>query len=145
MTLGMRIGAARWLAVLMVLSWVGVSHAQVDLAKVLVGRWEGEQEYLLVHSDNPKRVLVIESVSQVDGKWVANGRYGTPAGLGRAKIAIETSGKNVGLSWTGPTGNQFQLNLLQDKHLVGKVTLTMEQSKSGTGSRDRTLKLEKVN
>jgi hypothetical protein len=145
MTLGVRAGAARWLAVLIVLSWVGVSHAQVDLAKVLVGRWEGEQEYLLVTSDNPKRILVIESVNQVDGKWIANGRYGTPAGLGRARIAIETGDKNVGLSWTGPNGNQFQLSLLQDKHLVGKVTLTTEQSRSGTGSRDRTLKLEKVN
>jgi hypothetical protein len=145
MKLRMRAGAARWLAVLIVLSWVGVSHAQVDLAKVLVGRWEGEQEYLLISSDNPKRILVIESVNQVDGKWIANGRYGTPAGLGRARIAIETGDKNVGLSWTGPTGNQFQLSLLQDKHLVGKVTLTTEQSKSGTGSRDRTLKLEKVN
>ena len=145
MRLRMRTGAARWLAVVMVLSWVGVSHAQVDLAKVLVGRWEGEQEYLLVHSDNPKRILVIESVSQVDGKWVANGRYGTPAGLVRVKIAVETGGEGVDLSWTGPTGNQFQLNLLRDKHLVGKITLTTEQSKSGTGSRDRTLKLEKVN
>jgi hypothetical protein len=141
----MRIRVVLWPAVLMVLSLVGASHAQVDLAKDLVGRWEGEQAYLLISAENPKRILVIESVSQVDGKWVANGRYGTPAGLARVKIAVETGGKGVDLSWTGPAGNQFQLNLLRDKHLVGKVTLTTEQSKSGTGSRDRTLKLEKVN
>ena len=142
----MRIRAVLWLAVLMVLSLLGgVSHSQVDLAKALVGRWEGEQEYLLISAENPKRILVIESVYQVDGKWVANGRYGTPAGLVRVKIAVETGGKGVDLSWTGPIGNQFQLNLLRDKHLVGKITLTTEQSKSGTGSRDRTLKLEKVN
>ena len=97
----------------MVLSLVGVSHAQVDLAKVLVGTWEGEQEYLVISAENPKRILVIESVNQVDGKWVANGRYGTPAGLVRVKIAVETGGKGVDLSWTGPTGNQFQLNLLR--------------------------------
>jgi len=145
MRLRRRTGAARWLAIVMLLSAVGVSGAQVDPAKALVGRWEGEQEYLLVSSDNPKRILVIESVNQVDGKLVANGRYGTPAGQVRVKIAVETGGRGVDLSWTGPTGNQFQLNLLQDKHLVGKVTLTTEQSKSGTGSRDRTLKLEKVN
>lgn len=141
----MRIRAVLWLAVAMVLSLVEVSHAQVDLAKALVGRWEGEQEYLLISAENPKRILVIESVNQVDGKSVANGRYGTPAGLVRVKIAVETDGRGVDLSWTGPTGNQFQLNLLRDKHLVGKVTLTSEQSKSGTGSRDRALKLEKVN
>ena len=141
----MRIRAVLWLAVLMVLSLVGVSRAQVDPAKALVGRWEGEQEYLLTTADNPKRILVIESVNQVDGTWVANGRYGTPAGLARVKIAVETGGQGVDLRWTGPTGNQFQLNLLRDKHLVGKITLTTEQSKSGTGSRDRALKLEKVN
>lgn len=141
----MRVRAVLWLAVVMVLSLVGVSQAQIDLAKALVGRWEGEQEYQLISADNPKRILVIESVSQVDGKWVANGRYGTPAGLVRVKIGVETGGERVDLSWTGPTGNQFQLNLLRDKHLVGKITLTMEQGKSGTGSRDRTLKLEKVN
>lgn len=143
--LGVSSRVAAWLAVLLVLSSVGGSHAQVDPAKALVGRWEGEQEYLLIGAENPKRILVIESANQVDGKWVANGRYGTPAGLVRVKIAVETGGKGMDLSWTGPTGNQFQLNLLRDKHLVGKVTLTMEQSKSGTGSRDRTLKLEKVN
>lgn len=137
--------AVLWLAVSIVLSLLGgVSHAQVDLAKALVGRWEGEQEYLLISAENPKRILVVESVNQVDGRWVANGRYGTPAGLVRVKIAVETGG-SVDLSWTGPTGNQFQLNLLRDRHLVGKITLTTEQSKTGTGSRDRTLKLEKVN
>ena len=145
MRLRMRTGAARCLAVVMVLSLAGVSHAQVDPAKALVGRWEGEQGYLVISAENPKRILVIESVNQVDGRWVANGRYGTPAGLVRVKIAVETGGKGVDLSWTGPTGNQFQLNLLRGKHLVGKITLTTEQSKGGTGSRDRTLKLEKVN
>ncbi len=145
MRLRMRTGAAPWLAVVMVLSVVGVSHAQVDLAKVLVGRWEGEQEYLLISAENPKRILVIESVTQVDGKWVANGRYGTPAGLIRVKIAVATGGQGVDLSWTGPTGSQFQLNLLRDKHLVGKMTLTMGQNKGASGSRDRTLKLDKVN
>ena len=37
----------------MVLSLVGVSHAQVDLAKVRVGTWEGEQEYLVISAENP--------------------------------------------------------------------------------------------
>jgi hypothetical protein len=61
----------------------GVAAAQVDLAKVLVGRWEGEQEGITNRADDPKRTLVIESVNQVDGKWVANGRFGTAAGTGR--------------------------------------------------------------
>jgi hypothetical protein len=58
-----------------------------------VGRWEGEQEYLLISAENPKRILVIESVNQVDGKWVANGRYGTPAGLVRVCVTSTWSAK----------------------------------------------------
>jgi hypothetical protein len=140
-----RIRAARWLAVLVALAWAAASHAQVDLAKVLVGRWEGAQEYLVNRTDDPKRTLVIESVDQADGKWVASGRFGSPAGVARVKIDVEANGKDVGLRWTGPSGAQYQLSLLKEKHLVGKVIFTPEMHKSGTGSRDRTLKLEKVN
>lgn len=140
----MRIARAALFVVAGLMVGAGGAAAQGDLAKVLVGRWEGEQEYIVNRADDPKRTLVIESVNQVDGKWVANGRFGTPTAMGRVKIAIETSGKDVGLSWTGGSGAQYQLNLLQDKHLVGKMTLTMEQGKSGTHSRDRTVKLEKV-
>ena len=93
MRLRMRTGAARWLAVVMVLSVVGVSRAQVDLAKALVGRWDGEQEYLVISAENPRRILVIGSVNQVDGKWVANGRYGTPAGLVRVCVTSTWSAK----------------------------------------------------
>ena len=122
----------------------GVAAARADLAKALVGTWEGEQEYVTNRADDPKRTPVIESVDQVDGKWVANSRFGTPPRLGRVKIPIETSGKDVSLSRTGGSGAQYHLNLMQDKHLVGELTLTVGQHKAGTGSRDRTLKLEKV-
>jgi hypothetical protein len=75
----MRIRAVPWLAVVMVLSCVGVSHAQVDPAKALVGRWEGEQEYLLISAENPKRILVIESVNQFDGSTANGSRMGGTA------------------------------------------------------------------
>ena len=93
MRLRMRTGAARCLAVVMVLSLAGVSHSQVDPAKALVGRWDGEQEYLVISAENPRRILVIESVNQVDGRWVANGRYGTPAGLVRVCVTSTWSAK----------------------------------------------------
>jgi hypothetical protein len=119
--------------------------AQVDLPGELVGRWEGEQEYLTDRSEDPKRILVIESVSQVDGKWVATGRYGTARGLGRVNIEVDTGGRHPSLAWTTASGAQYQLHLMQEKSLVGKVTLTVGQGKLGSaGSRDRGLKLEKV-
>lgn len=133
------------LTLLTLLLCAEASHAQVDLAKALVGRWEGEQEFLVERSEDPKRTLVIESVTQTDGNWVANGRYGTSAGMGRVRIDVETSGAQPGLNWVSASGAQYQLNLIQDRYLVGKVILTVGQNKRTTGSRDRTLKLEKVN
>jgi hypothetical protein len=135
-----------WLALLVagLLTGPGLAAGQ-DLAKALVGTWEDEQEYLTDRSEDPKRILVVESVSQVDGKLVASGRYGTARGLGRVNIEVDTGGRHPSLAWTTASGAQYQLHLMQEKSLVGKVTLTVGQGKLGSvGSRDRGLKLEKV-
>jgi hypothetical protein len=139
---------AAWVALLLVaglLAGAASAPAQEDLSAALIGTWEGEQEYLTVRSEDPKRTLVIESVSQVDGKWIANGRYTAPNGTGRVNIAIDTSARYPSLSWTSPSGAQYQLNLLKDRQLVGKITFTTGQGKIGSaGSRERGLKLEKM-
>ena len=137
--------AARWLALLVALAWAGASHAQVDVAKALVGRWEGEQQYLVNQKDDPRRTLVISAVEQVDGNWVADARFGTPAQQGRFKIPVELNGSEVRLVWKGASGADYDLRLMQTKYLVGKVTVTTGQHNSTYGSRDRSLKLEKVN
>ena len=140
----MRIVRAGLVVIAVTLLGVGAAVGQVDLAKALVGKWEGEMEFFRDRSANPARTLVITSVKQVDGKWIADGRFGIPPGApGPVKIEIDNSGKIPSLRWTGKTGTAYELNLLNEKNLVGKVTLTVEQHRSGGGSRDRTLKLEK--
>jgi hypothetical protein len=133
------------LAAALLLCGAGASLAQVDVAKALVGRWEGEQQYLVNQKDDPRRTLVISSVEQMDGKWIADARFGTPAQQGRFKIPVEVNGNEVRLLWKGASGADYDLRLMQSKYLVGKVTLTTGQHNSTYGSRDRGLKLEKVN
>jgi len=70
--------------------------AQVDLAKSLVGKWEGEATWAgsagsVVADAN--RTLIIDAVTQKDGKWVATGRYGiTGKGLGKVDIEVDEGG-----------------------------------------------------
>jgi hypothetical protein len=138
-----RIASRVLVVVVVVLAGMGVAPAQVDLAKVLVGKWEGEQEMMTDRSANPARSLEITSVKQEDGKWVADGRFGTPGGaIGRVKIEIDNSGKIPSLRWTGSSGAAYDLSLLNEKNLAGKVTLTMGQGGSQRG-RERSLRLQK--
>ncbi len=58
----------------LVLSTIPTS-AQVDLAKVLVGKWEGQAQ---LTRDSPGRTLIISSVRERGGKWVADGTFGDP-------------------------------------------------------------------
>jgi hypothetical protein len=111
-----------------------VAAAQVDLAKVLVGTWQGE---LRDRKGNIDLTLRITSVKQQDGKWIADGRFGpTPV-----KIDIDTSGSKPSLRWTGAAGNVYDLSLLDDKNLAGTATVTTSQA--GQYERDRSVKLEK--
>ena len=69
----------------------GVAAAQVDLAKALVGTWEGELQMRVKKAD-PVMSLVITSVKQEDGKWVADGRFGGAKGKKvPVKIDADTS------------------------------------------------------
>jgi hypothetical protein len=80
----------------------GLAPAQVDLAKALVGRWEGEIALRFQKTANPGLVLVITSVKEEGGRWTADARSGTKtSGLGPAKVEIDNSGKRPSLRWTG--------------------------------------------
>ncbi|SRR5712691_3252883 len=112
----------------------GVAAAQVDLAKVLVGTWQGELQY---KKTNTPLTLRITSVKQEDGKWIGDGRFGpTPV-----KIDIDTSGSKPSLRWKGAAGIVYDLSLLDDTNLAGTATLTTGQS--GLSERERPVKLEK--
>lgn len=120
----------------------GLTGAQVDLNKVLVGKWEGEIQQLLGRGANPGVVLVISSVKEDGGRWISDARAGTStSGLGPVKVEIDNSGKQPSLRWTGGTGIAYNVNLFDEKSLVGTATLPL--SMAGRGPRDRSVKLEK--
>ena len=70
---GIRIARVVLVAVTGLLLGIGVVAAQVDLAKVLVGTWQGE---LRGKKGNTDLTLRITSVKQEDGKWIGDGRVG---------------------------------------------------------------------
>ena len=119
----------------------GVAAAQVDVAKVLVGTWKGELQQRTQKGADPTVVLIIKSLKQEDGKWVASARVGaTEEKTGPVQLEIDTTGAKPSVRWPGGSGASYNLSLLDDKNLVGTATLT-----TGQGSqrdRDRSVKLE---
>jgi hypothetical protein len=121
----------------------GVVPAQVDLAKALVGTWQGELQQRMKKGADPVLTLIIASVKQEDGKWVADARLGGAEGGKTAKvhIDIDTSGSKPSLRFKGVSGTEYDVSLFNDKELVGTAVLTTSQA--GKGARDRSVKFEK--
>lgn len=95
-----------------------VSDGQDDLAKILVGKWEGQLSART--PGNRDRVLTITSVEEAR----ATGRFGIPAGATKpVDIAIERSGSDTILRFTGFNNAPIQLTLTRGKTLDGTVTL----------------------
>ena len=134
---GMRAARVAVLAVIVLMVGAGAAIAQADLAKVRVGTWEGELQLRTKKGADPTFKLRITSLKQEDGKWVADGRVGSTA----VKIDVDTTGAKPSLRWTAASGTAYNLNLVDDKNLVGTATLTT--SAAGRGDRDRSVKLEK--
>lgn len=135
--LGRRAARVAVLAVTGLMLWSGAAIAQADLPKTLVGTWEGELQLRIKKGADPSLKLVIASVKQEDGKWIADGRFGSKP----VKIDVDTSGSKPSLRWAGASGAVYNVNLLDDKNMAGTVTLTT--SSAGKGDRDRSVKLEK--
>ena len=120
----------------------GVAAAQVDVAKVLVGTWKGELQQRTQKGADPTVVLIIKSLKQEDGKWVASARVGaTEEKTGPVQLEIDTTGSKPAVRWTGGSGAIYNLSLLDEKNLVGTSTLTTSQGSQR--DRDRSVKLEK--
>lgn len=122
----------------------GVAAAQVDLAKALVGTWQGEIQRRTSKEADPGVTLIINSVKQEDGKWVADARLGGAEGGKTVKvnIDIDTSGSKPSLRFKGAKGAEYDLSLFNDKELVGTAVLTTS-STGGARDRSRSVKLEK--
>lgn len=128
--------------VLLALATLGVpkSEAQVDLAKALIGKWAGEVQQRGTGGD-PNRTLIIEAVTQTEGKWVAQGKYGmTGKGLGRVQMEVDAGGGKPWVRFVTAANLTVRLDLFDEKHLVGKVTLAGARQQDP----DRAIRLEKV-
>ena len=121
----------------------GVAVAQVDVGKVLVGTWKGELQQRSQKDADPTLVLVIKSVKEENGKWMADARVGaTEDKTAKVNLEIDTTGAKPAVRWTGGKGAVYDLSLLDDKNLVGTALLT---TGAGGANRDRSrsVKLEK--
>jgi hypothetical protein len=64
--------------------------AQPDLPALLVGRWEGQITGISSGDLGPNRALVIKSVEQKDGKWVAAANWGVPGkGMPSTEVSVQ--------------------------------------------------------
>jgi len=106
------------------------ADAQADLAKTLVGTWEGEIQTLgMGNREDPHRTLRILSVTERQGRWVGAGRFGiTGKGLGPVDVELRY-GDRLGV--TGRNGSG-KTTLLQA--LVGEVPLTEGTRRVGSGA-----------
>ena len=118
--------------------------AQGDPAKALLGKWEGAVQWAGgagSATGDPNRTLIIESVDQKDGKWVATGKFGvTGKGLGKVEIEVyDSSSDRPGIRFTTSANSTVRLALVGGKSLTGTLTLP------GTSHRgnDRPITLEK--
>ena len=120
--------------------------AQVDLAKSLVGKWEGEVTWAGsagASMSDPNRTLIIRSVEQKDGKWVAAGTYGvTGKGLGKVDIEVDESGSRPTIRFVTGGPSTVRLALSGPKELTGTTTIPGLTAGTGRGG-DRPLRLEK--
>lgn len=98
--------------------------AQVDLAKVLVGQWDGQVN--IPRSRNPAgRTLVIKSAVQQDGVWAVDARYGvTGTGLAPVMVAVDTAGGATTLSFVTGANATIRLTVTGEKNLSGTFELS---------------------
>ena len=119
---------------ILALGFTAVSDGQVDLAKVLVGKWEGQ--IAGTFPGNKARALTIKSVEDTR----AAGLFGIPGGATKpVDIAIERNGNDTTLRFAGFSNAPTQLMLKGEKTLDGTVTLP-----TTGGLRDFRLQFDKV-
>jgi hypothetical protein len=125
---------------LLLCSLPSAARAQQDLAKVLVGKWEGQLAPLSTGRApiDVNRTLVINEVNEKDGTWSAKGEWGISGQrLGPVTIAIKTSGGGTQLEFQSALSGPVTLRLLGDKNLNGST-------RPPRAPEDRDVKLQKT-
>ena len=118
------------------------SFAQVDPAKVLVGRWEGQVEI----PGNSGRVLTINSIkAKGEGEWAARGRYEitgqeSDSKTGGREMSVLSRDNEIYIEFiVGTSKNPVKLKLVGENKLEGTTNMVV----GGRGS-DRRIRFEKV-
>lgn len=126
------------------LSTVTVSRAELDVAKVLVGKWDGDVQ---TAGGSYPRVLVIKSVQNEAGTLTAVAEYGgTGSGYGGGAsgygggdvrllpvpVKVESFGDDVLLRFPTIEGWTVELTLYKDRqHLFGNVHIPISRGAWG--------------
>jgi hypothetical protein len=125
------------------LATAGIAGSQLDVAKALEGKWEGEFLKEATDKFENARTLVIGKARQEDGKWLVEGaRYGiTGKGLGRMDVRLNVDGDKVTLEFETPGAkNPVKLSLAPDGTLGGTIYLATVSNRN----QFRPFKLKKV-
>ena len=109
----MRFARRALLAAAVVWAVAADAAAQTDLVQALVGRWEGEISGRF-HKNNPAVVLVIASLKEDGGRWVAEARFGTNP----VSLEIDAGGKQPSLRWTSRNGTAYAVLPVRRPHAV---------------------------
>jgi len=130
----------RWCFVLVPVLWAGgLTLAQVDPTKVLIGTWEGQAETLKGYD----QILIINSVkAKGDGEWVARGRFGpralTSTGPGGQEMAVTSKNNEIYIEFLAKGKDPVRLKLVNDNRLEGTINIILKRAI------DRRIWLEKV-
>ena len=126
---------------LILLSTLSLSQAQVDLSKILVGKWEGAIEGAHTWRGGPYRTLIIQSAREEGGALRVEAMYGiTGLSVSPVNVTVEGAGGEVILRFLTGANSQVTLTLYKEKHLEGSFRLTG----AGVGRRDYSMKLTRA-
>lgn len=98
--------------------------AQTEIAKILVGKWEGRAlfPHQKGHRPDPDRTLVVRSVREQEGRWIVEADYGiTGKNLKPVDVSLKVSGQEAVLEFRGPADEEVKLTLEKGEFLDGTV------------------------
>ena len=100
------------------------AQEQTDLAKALVGRWEGEFQKEAHDKFDTKRALIIGGVEQQGEKWILkNVKYAIPGNGAPVDATLEVKDGVPTIEFKTSAGNPVKLSLEKDGDLVGMTSL----------------------
>lgn len=102
--------------------------AQIDVANILVGTWEGQVSPTKGKAQAPlERALVIKSVAQTGDGWTAAARYGiTGRRLADHSLSVSVRGGEVEVEFLTSANPRVRLRLFSSKHLIGTIVINQE-------------------